>query len=107
MAHNHGNEYQIRIVCEDGTEKLSAFMNSTEQVAQAMLAVHRPHGKTYCLLVRNILCPDCPDREQITMEYPLAIIPSPRFMPHDSSYLLIAQSRDRYALVSSASKHTT
>ena len=36
MAHNHGNEYQIRIVHEDGTEELSGLMNSTEQVAQAM-----------------------------------------------------------------------
>ena len=41
MAHNHGNEYQIRIVREDGIEELSGWMNSTEQVAQAMLAVHR------------------------------------------------------------------
>ena len=69
MAHNHGNEYQIRIVREDGIEELSGWMNSTEQVAQAMLAVHRPQGKTYWLLVRNILCPNCSDREQI-MEYP-------------------------------------
>jgi len=28
MAHNHGNEYQIRIVREDGTEELSGWMNS-------------------------------------------------------------------------------
>ena len=69
MAHNHGNEYQIRIVREDGIEELSGWMNSAEQVAQTMLAVDRPQGKTYWLLVRNILCPNCSDREQI-MEYP-------------------------------------
>ena len=65
MAHNHGNEYQIRIVREDGIEELSGWMDSTEQVAQAMLAVHRPQGKAYWLLVRNILCPNCSDREQL------------------------------------------
>jgi hypothetical protein len=47
MAHNHGYEYQIRIVRQDRNEELSGWMNSTEQVAQAMAAVHRPQGKTY------------------------------------------------------------
>ena len=28
MAHNHGNEYQVRIVHEDGTEELSGWMKS-------------------------------------------------------------------------------
>jgi hypothetical protein len=42
MAHNHGSEYQVQIVHEDGTEELSGWMNSEEQVAQAMAAVHRP-----------------------------------------------------------------
>ena len=45
MAHNHGNEYQIRIVHEDGSEELSGLLNSIEQVAQAMIAVDRPQGK--------------------------------------------------------------
>jgi hypothetical protein len=98
------NEYQIRIIHKGGVEELSGWMNSTEQVVQAMAAVQGPQDKTYWLLVRNILCPNCSDREQITMEYSLANIPSPRFMPHDSSYLLIAQSRDRYALGFSASR---
>ena len=70
MAHNHGNEYQIRIVREDGIEELSGWMNSTEEVAQAMLAVHRPKGKTYWLLARTTLCLNCSDGEQI-MEYPI------------------------------------
>jgi hypothetical protein len=60
MAHNHGNEYQINIVHEDGTEELSEWMNSQEQVAQAMAAVHRPRGKAYWLRERNMLCPNCP-----------------------------------------------
>ena len=41
MAHN-GIEYQIRTTNEDGTVELSGWMNSTEQVAQAM--AHRPQG---------------------------------------------------------------
>ena len=107
MAHNHGNEYQIRIVHEDGTEELSGLMNSTEQVAQAMLAVHRPQGKTYWLLVRNILCPNCSEREQIITEFPLTNIPSPRYMSHDSCYLQVVESRNRHALGFSASRHTS
>jgi hypothetical protein len=106
MAHNHGKEYQIRIVHEDGTEELSGLLNSIEQVAQAMIAVDRPQGKTYWLLVRNILCPDCSDKEQITMECPITNVPSPRFMPHDSGYLQVVASRNRYSLGFSASRHT-
>jgi len=106
MAHNHGNEYQISIVHEDGTEELSEWMNSQERVAQAMAAVHRPRGKAYWLRERNILCPNCPDREQRIVEYPLTDIPSPRFSPHDSRYLLAVGSMDRYALAFTASWHT-
>ena len=105
MAHNHGNEYQIRIVREDGIEELSGWMNSTEQVAQAMLMVHRAPGKTYWLLVRSILCPSCSDREQI-LEYPIVDIPSPRCVPHHSRYLQGMESRNQYGLGFSASRKT-
>jgi hypothetical protein len=93
MAHNHGNEYQIRIVHKDGIEELSGWMNSTDQVAQAILAVQRPQGKTYWLLIRNILCPNCSDREQI-LEYPIVDVPTPRCIPHDSHYLQVVESRN-------------
>jgi len=106
MAHNHGNEYQIRIVHEDGTEELSGLLNSTEQVAQTMAAVDKPQGKAYWLLVRNVLCPNCLDREQIIMECLIANIPSPRYSPNDSHYLLAVGLKDRYALGYSASWHT-
>ena len=108
MAHNHGhegNEYQIRIVHGDGTEELSGWMNSTEHVAQAMDAVHRPQDKAYWLLVRNALCPNCLDREH-GLEYPIMDLPSPRCMPHDSRYLLVSGSRNRSALGLSTSWHT-
>ena len=106
MAHNHGNVYQIRIVHEDGTEELSGLLNSTEQVAQAMAAVDRLQGKDYWLLVRNVLCPNCLDMEQIIVGYPVTNIVSPRYSPSDSHYLLTVGLKDRYALDFSASKHT-
>ncbi len=94
MAHNHGHEYQIRIVREDGTEELSGWMNSIEQVAQAMIVFHKPQGIACWLLARNILCPNCSDRERI-LEYPIMDIPSPRCSPYDSRYLQVVESRNR------------
>ena len=85
LSHNHSNEYQVKIVHADGTEELSGWMNSQEQVAQqAMPAVHRPQGKGYWVRVRNVLGPNCLDREQRIVECPLADIPSSRCSPHDS-----------------------
>ena len=106
MAHDHGNEYQVHTVHEDGTEAVSGWMNSQEQVAQAMAAVHKRRGKAYWLLVRNVVCPNCPDAEQRIVEYPLTDIPSPRCGPRDSRYLMAVGSMDRYDLVFTASRHT-
>src|SRR5260370_4663330 len=82
LAHNHGNEYQVKIVHEDGTEELSGWMNSADQVTQVMAAVHKPQGKGYWLRVRNVLCPNCLDSEQRIVECPLEDIPSSRCSPH-------------------------
>ena len=98
MAHNHGNEYQVKIVHEDGTEELSGWMNSQEQVAQTVAAVHSPRGKALWLLARNVLCPDCLDREQRIVECPLTDMPSPRCSPHDSYYLLTVGLKNRHAV---------
>jgi hypothetical protein len=100
MAHDHGNEFQVRIIQADGTEKLSGWMNGEEQLAQAMAGVHRAQGKAYWLRERNVLCPDCFDKEQIIiLEYPITDIPSPRYRPHDSHYLVAVGSRNRYELL--------
>ena len=88
MAHN-GDEYQIRINNRDGTEELSGWMNSTEQVAHAMDTAHRSEGDTYWLLIRS--------KGQITLESPIANIPSPRYRPHDSYYLMRERSRGQHA----------
>ena len=98
MAHNHGSEYQIRIICGDGTEELSGWLNGEEEVAQAIAAHHRPQAKAYWLLERIVRCPNCLDRGQKVMEYPLADIPSPRCRPHDSRYLVEVGSKSRYEL---------
>jgi len=95
MAHNHGSEYQVRIVHGDGTEELSGWLNSAEQVAQAIAADRKPQGKAYWLQTR---CPDCPDSEQRIVECPLTDIPSPRYSPHDSRYLVEVGSKSRYEL---------
>jgi hypothetical protein len=99
MAHDHGSEYQLRIVHEDGTEELSGWINSEEQIAQAMTAVHRAHGNAYWLRQRNVLCLDCFDKEQqIMVECTIAYTPSPRCRPHDSRYLVAVGSRNRHEL---------
>jgi hypothetical protein len=53
MAHKNGNKYQIRIVREDGTEELSAWMHSIEEVAKAMILARKPQGTNCWLLVRS------------------------------------------------------
>ena len=99
MAHDHGNEYQVRSIHADGTEKLSGWMNSEAQLAQAMAAVHRAQGKAYWLRERNVLCPDCFDKEQIIiLECPITDIPTPQYRSHDSRYLVAVGSRNRYEL---------
>jgi hypothetical protein len=94
MAHNHGTEYQVRIVQEDGTEELSGWMQRAEQVAPALAPIHRPHGTAYWLRARAIRCPDCLERDHDTWECPLTGLPSARYRPHDSGYLLAVGGRD-------------
>jgi hypothetical protein len=98
MTHNHGNEYQIKNVHEDGTEELSRWMNREEQVAQAMAVAHGPPGDTHWLRARPVLCPDCLDEEQRIVECTITDIPSPRFSPHDSRYLVAVGARNRSEL---------
>jgi hypothetical protein len=104
MAHNHGLEYQIRIVCENGREELSGWLSSTEQVTKTVLAVQGRRGTTCWLMVRSVSCPDCSDGER-TMEFPFAHVPSSRYVPHDSRYLLGGHSTYRRGLDSSAARY--
>jgi hypothetical protein len=95
MAHTHGNEYQVRIVHEDGTEELSGWMQREEQVAPALAAIRRPEGTAYWLRVRHVICSDCHERDQGIWEYPVTGIPSARYSPHDSGYLVAVGYRNR------------
>jgi hypothetical protein len=98
MAHIHGSEYQVRIVHGDGTEELSGWLNSEEQVAQAIAAGRKSQGKAYWVRARNVLCTDCPDREQRIVECPITNTPTPRCSPHDSRYLVEVGSKSWYEL---------
>jgi hypothetical protein len=100
MAHNHGNEFQVRVVHVDGTEELSRWMDSEEQLAQAMVAFHRARNRAYWLRERNVFCPDCLDEKRdIVVECPISYTPSPRNRPHDSQYLVAVGVKNRYESV--------
>ena len=97
MVHKHVNQYQIRTTREDGTEKLTLWMDSEAQLAQAMATLHTVKGTTHWLRVRSGLCPDCLDRQRETIaESPITGMPSPRYRPHDSDCLLALGSKNRY-----------
>jgi hypothetical protein len=106
MAHNHGNEYQLKIVHKNGAEELSGWMNSEEQVAPAMAAVHRRQGDAYWLRERNVVCPNCLDSELRILEFPLMDIPSARYSPHDSRYLVTVGSMNLYELPMAVIRNT-
>jgi hypothetical protein len=71
MTHEHGSEYQVRIVYEDETEELSGWMDRPGAVAQAITGLRGSRAKAYWLQIRNILCLNCPDRKPAMVEFPL------------------------------------
>ena len=73
MTHEHGGEYQVRIVNDDETEELSGWMNCPEEVAQAITGLRGSPAKAYWLQIRNILCLNCLHRELTIIEFPLTL----------------------------------
>ena len=73
MTHEHGSEYQVRIVHEDETEELSGWMNCQEEVAQAITGLRRSPAKAYWLQARNILCLNCLHSEPTIVEFRLTL----------------------------------
>lgn len=71
MTHEHGSEYQVRIVHEDETEELSGWMNCPEKVAQAITGLRGSPARAYWLQVRDIFCFNCLHREPPIVEFPL------------------------------------
>jgi hypothetical protein len=59
MAHNHGSEYQIRVIYEDGTEALSEWIEH-EIVAQKLAGLRKPQARAYWLRERNAKVAECP-----------------------------------------------
>jgi hypothetical protein len=72
MTHEHGSEYQVRIVHEDETEELSGWMHCQE-VSQAIAGLRGSPAKAYWLQVRNILCLNCLHRELTIVEFRLTL----------------------------------
>jgi hypothetical protein len=103
MVHKHINEYQIRIVRSDGTEKLSGWIHDLEEIAQSVILARMSQNASCWLLVRSMIRPNCPDSEKVS-EYPIMDLPSPRCIPQDSRYLLGVESRNRYAPGARASR---
>lgn len=100
MAHNHGSEYQIKVIHEDGTEELSEWIEQ-KNIAYTMAALHKPQARDYWLRERTVrvpFCPLCRDVETSITEYPLTECLSPRSHPHDSDYLALVGAKDPYDL---------
>src|ERR1700690_3602434 len=98
MPHNHGIEYQIKVIHENGTEVLSEWIELGD-VDQTMAALRKPEARAYRLRRRCITaaaCPLCRDKEATIAEYPLTDCLSPRSHPHDSSYLVLTGSKDLF-----------
>lgn len=76
MTHEHGSEYQVRIVHDDETEKLSGWMNGQEEVSKAITGLRQSSAKAYWLQARNIRCPDCPQKESQIVEVRLTLTTS-------------------------------
>ena len=84
MAHNHGSEYQVKVIHEDGTEVFSEWMEH-ENVEQTMAALRKPQARAYWLRERDVTlatCSLCRDRETAIAEYPLTDCLSPRSRLH-------------------------
>ena len=96
MGHEHGSEYQLRFVLNNGEEDLTGWLTQ-EQLIRAM-AAPSPKGTVIWLQERNVICTDCPDRKQQIFEYPVGNTASSRCRPHDSRYLVAAGVRNRSAI---------
>jgi hypothetical protein len=94
--HNHGSEYQVKVIHEDGTEEFSEWIEQGD-LPYTLAALHKPQATAYWLRERNItvpFCPHCRDVETVVTEYPVTDHLSPRSHPHDTSYLVLTGAQD-------------
>jgi hypothetical protein len=95
MAHEHGSEYQLKVILVDGKENLTEWL-SEEQLTAAMSVAQRRKGTTCWLRVRKVVCVQCAGSEQASIsEFPVTQTGSSRNLPHDSKYLMAAGVRNR------------
>jgi hypothetical protein len=90
-VHNHGREYQVRVIHEDGTGAQSEWTDAGN-VAWIMESLRKPQAKAYWLRERSIAvaaCHNCGDKEATVVEYPLTDCLSFRRHPRDSDYLML------------------
>lgn len=96
MTHNHGSEYQVKVIHEDGTEVLSEWIKQ-EDIAYTMAALRKPQARAYWLRERNVkvpFCALCREIETSVTECPVTDHLSPRSHVHDSSYLALTGAKD-------------
>ena len=96
MEHDHGCEYQVKVLNQDGTEAESEWIKQ-ECIEQMVVALRKPQGKAW-LRERSMSCPLCEGKEKAVAEYPLTESPSLRNTPHDSDYLLSTGAKDPLAI---------
>ena len=96
MAHIHGNEYQVISVRRDGTEDLSEWLQSVEQIALAIAVSSKPQDRAYWVRARNIVCAACAGVEQMIMECPITNIPSARCGPLDPRRRMETGTKSRH-----------
>jgi hypothetical protein len=73
MTHEHGSEFQVRIVHEDDSEELSGWMNGHEEVVAAIARLRGSPARAYWLQTRNIVCLNCPQKEPSIVEFRLTL----------------------------------
>ena len=96
MTHNHGSEYQVKVIHEDGTEVFSEWI-AQESIAYTMAALRKPQAKAYWLRERNVkvpFCALCQETETSVTEYPVTDHLSARSHVHDSSFLALTGVKD-------------
>lgn len=95
MTHNHGSEYQIRIVHDDGTEELTAWMSSQEELLQAIAVLPPTQARSLWLRERNTPLPHCSQQQGVVAECLIVGAPTQRYAAHDSHHLVALGSKSR------------
>ena len=95
MTHEHGSEYQIKIVYDDGTEELSGWIASQIELSQLIAALPQTAGKVFWLRERSAFCPYCCQEQRVVVECPIVGVPCLRYRPHDSHYLVAVGVKNR------------